>query len=95
MTTKSWQEKWIRNDTVLWRLASDRVVVLRAGGQDVLSLDPTGRAVWDALDRPATLQELADRLAARYAAPRDQVERDVHALLLEMEHLQLAARTAS
>ncbi|MGB9345919.1 MAG: hypothetical protein WCA90_07780 [Ilumatobacteraceae bacterium] len=58
--------RFSRSDDVVWRLASDRVLVRRVGDltdDGCADLIGYAAAVWVALDEPASLPELSARLA--------------------------------
>ncbi len=61
----------------LWRRTGDEVLIRRRGHDDVVVLGGTGAALWDALETPIAVGELAERLAASYASPLAMVEPDV------------------
>lgn len=64
------------------------LVPLVAGLGDVeaglLTLNETGRAVWELLDGRRTLREVAARIAERFGAPLSQVEPDVLSFASEL-----------
>lgn len=61
------------------------------------SLTEAGVDVWHALLDGCTVEEIAERLAGQYEAPRDDLETAVAKLLSELEHedLIVAAETAA
>lgn len=56
--------RWCRRSEVLWRRSADRVLILTPTNDELLLLEGIGAAVWLLLERPATLDELAEILIA-------------------------------
>lgn len=83
--------------------ASDDVVAREVGGEMVLldlasgtyfGLGTVGSRVWEMLSQgDVSLAQLADRIEAEFDAPRDQIERDLAALLDQLVAKQLAVAT--
>lgn len=63
------------------RTVADRVIIARPGREDYDALTGPAVAIWNLLQEPRTLSELVDTLAWAYQAPRDEIERDIRALL--------------
>ncbi len=55
-----------RREDVLAERVLDETVLLDPGSGTYVRLNGTGTVLWEALERPATLDALADRLAAHY-----------------------------
>jgi hypothetical protein len=67
---------------VLWRRSLDAVLVVpRAAAREPVTLAGTGPAVWELLATPASVAELADELAGRYATDAATIEADLEPLL--------------
>lgn len=66
-----------RNPEVLEQELDGEILLLLNGSTDVLHLNATAGALWQALDRPRSLAEVAQELAEAYAAPLDQVTADL------------------
>jgi hypothetical protein len=69
------------------------VVVAGAGTDDPVTLDGTGVAVWDALDRPRRLDDVVADLAGRFGVEEAAVRSDVVRLvgrLLDLHVLESA-----
>jgi hypothetical protein len=82
-----------RSGALLWRRLPDRLLVLQpAPSSELLTLAGTALDVWDELDRPRPLAELADAVARRYGMTADLVEADVAGLLDELERHGAVAR---
>jgi hypothetical protein len=69
---------------VLWRRSLDAVLCLPPGAGEPVTLAGTGPEVWDLLERPQTLTEIATELADRHEAHAEIVAQDV---LPVLEHL--------
>jgi PqqD family protein of HPr-rel-A system len=66
--------------------AGDRVVLYHRRSGHALVLNPTGSWIWGLLAEPASLTALASELTRHYPdVPFDQAERDLAALLAELE----------
>jgi hypothetical protein len=70
-----------RGEHVLWRRSLDAVLLLPVGAAEPVTLAGTGPEVWELLAAPASVPELARKLAARYDADPATVETDLVALL--------------
>jgi hypothetical protein len=73
----------VRAADVVWR-AGAFGVVLGVPGREPLTLEGTGRALWDALADPVTPAELAAELANGFAADPDVVAADIAPVLDEL-----------
>ena len=89
------QVLWERAERVLWRRSGSIALLKHPEADDVVQLDRTGLALWSALDGPATLVQVAGRLALRYGVDPTQVARDLGPILSELESLQLVRRTCA
>ena len=86
---------WERESRVLWRRSGSTALLKHPEVEDVVQLDQAGLALWSALDGPATLVQVAGRLALRYGVDPTQVARDLGPILSELESLQLVRRTCA
>lgn len=73
------------------RLHDDRVrgVPVLLGPERALILDGIGAAILAEVDGQARLGQIVDRLAARFAAPRDEIAGDVAAFLDDLQAQRL------
>ena len=73
------------------RLHHDRVrgLPVLLGPERALMLDGIGHAILSELDGGPRLSALIDRLAERYAAPRDEIAGDVRAFLDDLQGQRL------
>ena len=69
---------------VLWRRTLDRVVILVPTSGEFLTLQATGSDLWSAIEPPASLGEVAERLAAIYGVPAGQIVSDIEPVLQEL-----------
>ena len=76
---------WQRRNDVLWRQSLDSVIVLGADGGEPLTLAGTGPAVWALLERPITLDAMAEQLAQRFNTSIEAVKDDIDSLLRHLE----------
>jgi hypothetical protein len=69
---------------VLWRRTLDRVVILVQASDEFLTLQATGSDLWSAIEPPASLGEVAERLATIYGVPAAQIVSDIEPVLQEL-----------
>jgi hypothetical protein len=74
-----------RRGEVLWRRTYDRVVILMPASGEVVTLQATACDLWAVLEEPGSLGEVANRLAALYDAPFEQIASDVAPVLEELK----------
>jgi hypothetical protein len=77
--------RWLRADNVLWRDNLDQVVLAPPHGGEPRVLPITGALVWDLLASPVTTASVVQRLSEWFGADPLEVERDVRALLDDLE----------
>jgi hypothetical protein len=85
MTTTAYR----RRPSVLWRRSLDAVLCLPPNAAEPVTLAGTGPEVWELLQRPHTLPELASELAARHGIDAESVATDVRPALEELAVLGL------
>ncbi len=69
--------RWRRAPDVLWRSAPAAIVVLARHGDRPVVLGGSGADLWDLLDEPRTVGQLAAALSERYAAPPEVIAADL------------------
>jgi hypothetical protein len=87
--------RWRRRPGVLWRRSLDAVIFLGEGGGDPKTLGGGGPELWELLDEPRSVAELAELLAAGFGADPVAVAADVRATLVELERLGAVVRDAA
>jgi hypothetical protein len=75
-----------RRGDVLWRRTYDRVVLLLPTSGQFLTLQATACELWAAVEEPGSVSALAERLAAVYEAPVEQIASDIEAVLGQLTH---------
>jgi Coenzyme PQQ synthesis protein D (PqqD) len=75
---------WRRNERTLSRSAPGLVMVLGPERGDPIVLRGTGVALWRALDRPQSTDELAISLAEEFDASPDAVRADIEPVLAQL-----------
>jgi Coenzyme PQQ synthesis protein D (PqqD) len=78
-----------RSRDVSWRRSLDAVVCLPPGSSEPVTLAGTAPEVWDLLERPRSLEELASELAGRHGIDAETVANDVLPVLRRMAELRL------
>ena len=86
--------QYVRSDSVVSRVIAGEtlIVPVRRGTADLASLysfNPAGNAIWQALEKPQTVDELADLLAEAFEVSSDQARQDVDSFLNEAETMGL------
>lgn len=76
-----------RRPDVLWRRALDSVVCLPPGAAEPITLAGTGPEVWNLLETPHSLAELAAELSARHRTDAEIVAADVRPVLARLAAL--------
>ena len=83
--------EWRRGTGVLSDVVDGRAVLIGPGGQEVITLNGVGSAVWDWLATPSTAEELAGKVVDRFAdVDQATASRDVSAFLHELAEAGLA-----
>lgn len=78
-----------RRPDVPWRRSLDAVLCLPPGTSEPVTLAGSGPEVWDLLERPCSLDELASELAQWHGIDADTVARDVRPVLERLAELRL------
>lgn len=71
----------LRAGEVSWREVGDEAVVLESSTGMYLTLNPSGKVLWQALERGATKAEMAAMLVEQYGIGEDLAASDVEAFL--------------
>jgi hypothetical protein len=76
-----------RADHVIWEVTGARAVLLDPDGTELITLNPVGTLVWDAIDGLPP-DAIADLLHPQFeGVTREQLAIDVRAFLEDLEHL--------
>ena len=76
-----------RSDHVIWEVTGARAVLLDPDGTELITLNPVGTLVWDAIDG-RTPDAIADLLHSQFeGVTREQLAIDVRAFLDDLEQL--------
>ena len=76
-----------RADHVIWEVTGSRAVLLDPDGNELITLNPVGTIVWDAIDGLAP-DAITDRLLPRFeGVTREQFVADVQAFFTELLEL--------
>src|SRR5262249_29421196 len=78
-----------RHPDVLWRRSLEAVLGLPPGSSEPVTLAGTGPEVWDLLERPCSIDELASELAQRHGTDAETVARDVLPVVERLAELRL------
>lgn len=83
MTPVGERDRWVRSPAVLWRTAPGFLVVADVDGELTRAEGPAA-AIWDLLDEPRTIEQIAGRLAGDFDAPIAEVRDDVSRFVEEL-----------
>lgn len=88
------------DDVVAREIEGELIIVpLIAGVGDIddalYTLNPTGQAIWEALDGKRSLRVIADELALDYNASAAEIEADVIGLITELVNRRMLVSTSS
>lgn len=82
---------WRRNDAWVGSPIEDSYVMVNIESGTYVSLNPTARAIWEALETPSTQAQVEASLLGRYEVAPDACSRSVAKALQEMQTQQLAS----
>lgn len=74
-----------RRDNVLMADVGGEIVLMSVEQGNYFGLDATGSHVWRLIEQPIAVTDLCQQLAREYAASTQAIERDVLALLDQLE----------
>jgi hypothetical protein len=74
-----------RSKDALFRVVGTDVLLARAGRAQIDVLSTSAGLAWQLLDTPRRGPDLCDALAALYGIPPTEIERDVSALIDELQ----------
>jgi hypothetical protein len=69
----------------------DEILIVDLDGGELLSLEGTGRAVWELIDGVRSEADIVAALAEEYDAPRARLAQDVRALVEQLAEAALVA----
>ena len=79
-----------RAENVTYDIVDGRAVIVDPQGRELLTLNPVGTLVWEALDGRRDVAELVDHLTTRIDdVPPEQARTDVAQFLAELNELHL------
>jgi len=82
-----------RADHVIWEVTGSRAVLLDPDGSELITLNPVGTIIWDAIDGLPP-DAITDLVHPQFdGVTRDRLESDVRAFLGELEELGVIVPT--
>ncbi len=82
---------WERAPEALWRRSGDRRILMGPSTEDVLVVEGTGGPIWDALEQPASDDDLVAELSDRFGVRAEDVRGGVASFLTELRSVGLDA----
>ena len=80
-----------RADGVVYEIVDGQAVLVDAAGRELITLNPVGTLIWEALDGTADAGTVAERLLPQLdGVTRDELVRDTEDFLRELLELGLA-----
>jgi hypothetical protein len=79
-----------RSPEVTYEIVEGRAMLVDPSGTELLTLNPVGTLVWEALDGKRDIEELIDQLLPQFVdVSREELEQDVVEFLEELESSEL------
>jgi hypothetical protein len=74
-----------RSDDVVFEVSGGRAVLLDQSGTELITLNPVGTLIWQALEHPSDVHTIAQQLNATFPdVPTEQLEADATSFLDEL-----------
>jgi len=70
-----------RDDAAVWTDLEDRVAFLCLDQDQLFEIDGVGKAVWDFLEEPRSLDEIVEHVRSVYRVDRDRCEADIRSFI--------------
>ena len=83
---------WERASDALWRRSGDRRILMGPSIEDVLLIEGVGGLIWDALEQPATEDDLVAELSDRFGVRTEDVRAEVASFLTELQSMGLVTQ---
>jgi hypothetical protein len=68
---------FVRTENVLCRDVDAALLLLAPGRSDIVSVSGAGPLIWGLLQRPSTVSELTEKLAAAFGVVAEEIQDDV------------------
>jgi hypothetical protein len=75
----------VRTEGMMTAPVDNEIVILNMKGNNYISLDATGRRIWELLEKPVGIAELCYQLMTEFEATEEQITGDVLPFLQELE----------
>jgi hypothetical protein len=83
----------LRSDAVDWRQVDDEIVVLIKGSSTYAAINSAGAAIWPALAKGATREELVTLLQKRFGIDSGRAAKDADAFIATLAEQDLLVGT--
>ncbi len=86
----------VRSGDILFEVVGDRAVLVDHNGAELITLNPVGTLIWDALEQPGDAESLAEQLRSKFdGVSTEELREDIAAFLGELDELSLLAEANS
>ncbi len=83
----------IKQEFVLRRIAGENVLIPVGNQGDkfqgIITLNETGRFIWEKLEEGKNLEEIAETITEEYEVSREKAERDVNRICEQLRKLEI------
>ena len=83
----------IKQEFVLRRIAGENVLIPVGNQGDkfqgIITLNETGRFIWEKLEEGKNLEEIAEMITEEYEVSREKAERDVNRICEQLRKLEI------
>lgn len=83
----------IKQEFVLRRIAGENVLIPVGNQGDkfqgIITLNETGRFIWEKLEEGKNLEEIAETITEEYEVSREKAERDVNRICEQLRELEI------
>ncbi len=84
-----------QSSSVVFEVVDGRAVLVDPSGSELITLNPVGSMIWDALAEPTDVDAIADRLLPEFEdVTHEQLHGDIVAFVEELNELGLLATEA-
>lgn len=84
-----------QSNSVVFEVVDDRAVLVDPSGSELITLNPVGSLIWEALAEPTDAESITERLLPKFEdVTRDELHADIIAFIEELTELGLLTAEA-